>query len=672
MSLKSEIFRIKTNISRAYSALRDKGAVLPSVPNSSALADTIDNLSVTGNVIEYNQENPSVGAYLSEVIYDPSDYSVSRLSEYVKPTDYNKSKPSGATVSIPAAGTLHLKDAKHGYTVPVTAGEKTVTNLTPGGTGAYIVENTYGSIVASGALKPRGSLRMIDAQATDNVRDLGGWPCDGGTVKYGMLFRGGEVGAADAALFHDLLGIRAELNLRWDSEVTRDYSLIGDDVDFKHVNGPWCSLNQSASWPEDAHKQIIDYVMDNIIAGKPVYFHCAAGADRTGTAAFFLESILGVSQSDTDKDYELTSFFTGISTDAQARRRNEDEWKNYMLQFNAYSGSTMRDKVLNWMQTIGISLDKINAFRSAMTDGTPGILTNSVGSISVSKSLTGVTSDNTDTSLTKYRAYSAGLTPDPNKVITRVRITMNGVDVTDTAFSGAKTTFRYGVSYRLSHCSVITVPARKAVVSDECFCCEIAADSGYTLDAAIISIKMGGTTLSNCYENGMIHIPRVTGNLVIEVTASESAPTFTNQIAESKSEINGTTVYNATGYRNGYRYNSSYTEVTSDDMFTTGYIYVPVGATIRFYGDVISGASGGANSVIYKADGSRDFAFTPGTFYNHATTEPNKRFGNYVYDDTAHSLKSFVWTKDYPVWIKFTCIGTFNSSDTIITVNEEV
>lgn len=49
-----------------------------------------------------------------------------------------------------------------------------------------------------------------------------------------------------------------------------------------------------------------------------VYFHCHGGSDRTGTLAFLIEALLGVSESDLSKDYELTSF-VGFSG---ARRRN--------------------------------------------------------------------------------------------------------------------------------------------------------------------------------------------------------------------------------------------------------------------------------------------------------------------------------------------------------------
>ena len=39
----------------------------------------------------------------------------------------------------------------------------------------------------------------------------------------------------------------------------------------------------------------------------PAFFHCNAGADRTGTVAFLINGVLGVSYEDLTRDFELTS-----------------------------------------------------------------------------------------------------------------------------------------------------------------------------------------------------------------------------------------------------------------------------------------------------------------------------------------------------------------------------
>ena len=130
---------------------------------------------------------------------------------------------------------------------------------------------------------------------------------------------------------------------------------------------------------QDAYKEtwaeILRCVFDCVANNEPLYFHCSAGADRGGTVACIIEAILGMSQSDIDKDYELTNFHTGVSTDNNARRRNEGEWKGLINQINALAdGSTFRDKVLHWVVSMGFTVDEINAFRKAVIDGNPDII----------------------------------------------------------------------------------------------------------------------------------------------------------------------------------------------------------------------------------------------------------------------------------------------------------
>ena len=44
----------------------------------------------------------------------------------------------------------------------------------------------------------------------------------------------------------------------------------------------------------------------------------------------------------------------------------------------SYVGDTHRDRVINYLLTIGITIGEINTFRSAMINGTPEVLTANV------------------------------------------------------------------------------------------------------------------------------------------------------------------------------------------------------------------------------------------------------------------------------------------------------
>lgn len=148
-------------------------------------------------------------------------------------------------------------------------------------------------------------------------------------------------------------------------------SPLGENVAF-HVydSYAWYSINNS-----ELLKSILIDIFDSVANNEPAYFHCSAGADRTGTVAFIFEAILGVNQSDMDKDYELTCFYSGVYSDAHARRRNESEWIGLVNSFSKYDGNTLRDKVVSWVLSLGFSIDTINEFRQIMINGTPETLT---------------------------------------------------------------------------------------------------------------------------------------------------------------------------------------------------------------------------------------------------------------------------------------------------------
>ena len=62
-----------------------------------------------------------------------------------------------------------------------------------------------------------------------------------------------------------------------------------------------------------AIKQIMTYVVgDGVNSGDNIFFHCTIGTDRTGTIAYFLEGLLGVSEEDRLRDYEM-SYFYGLT-----------------------------------------------------------------------------------------------------------------------------------------------------------------------------------------------------------------------------------------------------------------------------------------------------------------------------------------------------------------------
>lgn len=278
----------------------------------------------------WNQIPTAVKNFLDNVTYDPSDYAVSNIATYAnQSTDYPKSKPFGCTLTLPA-GELIIIDNSNGGTFrkTITAGANTIYNIAPTVDGGDFIVVNNGEIVQTGHLLPTGALRMIhnEAELFRNCRDLGGWACDGGTIKYGLLFRGnepyGKITDNDKAMWNNLIKLKKEINLQSATEIgDRTESGFGASVDMYCIDMTYGTLEywKTSGKSNAVFNELFDYVID----GKPTFYHCTAGADRTGYITLIIDAILGVSQSDIDKEYELTCFSTGAETDNAARRRNE-------------------------------------------------------------------------------------------------------------------------------------------------------------------------------------------------------------------------------------------------------------------------------------------------------------------------------------------------------------
>ena len=475
--------------------------------------------------VEWHQCPEAVRNYLANVTYDPSDYSTSQIDNYAPATAVvSNYKPIGQT----AGGVTHYNEVPNTPT-PFASGGK------------------------AGTLKPLDTLRWIrtTAGATAwNVRDLGGWACDGGTVKYGLLFRGGKLAAEDRAVLVGELGVQHDLDLRGregggagdEPEMTE--SPLGNDVWYTRTQQyAWYALTPVASW-----QTYLRCVIDAVTHREPVYFHCTAGADRTGTLACVLEGLLGMSQSDIDKDYELTCFYSGTGTDANARRRNETDWTGLITEINGLSGSTFRDKCVNFVASLGFTAEEINAYRAAMIDGTPDTITLDVATYSVTKSIGAIETDNTATTAVQYQPYEAELTAPDGYAISDLKITMGGVDITATVFKGQKTTLNRKVVKNLTNCSLDN--ARGIVIDGQGYVANLTADEGFTLEGATVTITMGGVDMSAYYSEGKIAIPNVTGDIVITATAVETV-TEVNKMVVQESNLNkrisGTSIVSGNG-----------------------------------------------------------------------------------------------------------------------------
>ena len=601
--------------------------------------------ALSSNVsIEWHQCPELVRNYLANVTYDPNDYSTSQIANYA---------PANAVVS-------NYKP------IGVTAGSGTYYNEIPN------VKTPFANSSKAGTLKPLDALRWIRTRDSSaeawNVRDLGGWSCDGGTIKYGLLIRGGRITAADRDVLVGKLGVQHEIDLRGregrdpsDGEVATE-SPLGDDVWFTIADkAASYALTPVATW-----QAYLRCVIDAVTHREPVYFHCTAGADRTGTLACVLEGILGMSQSDIDKDYELTTFYSGSGSDATARRRNESDWKRLINAIKAVSGDTFRDKCVHFaVGTCGISMTDINAYRAAMIDGTPETL---YWYQTITKNLTGCTISNGTVQVDHGERYTATLTPDSGKVLTSVIVEMGGVDITTTAYTAGSGAINIAkVTGAVTITAVATMPSvtytitrNLTNVASSNTANSIAEGAAYTTTLSptgtykklgAITVTMGGTDISSTAVSGStVTIASVTGNIVITCEA-----VITNLI-----DTIGISANTRLSTSSGVNKDKTGWATIGANMDAASLIHLVAGDTLRVKGVSIPAANDGSSAVVkYNADG---------TFYSSAYLWEGKTFNMMTFHNDANGI---VVTCQAPNYIRISPICA-DASAVVATVNEEI
>lgn len=215
-----------------------------------------------------------------------------------------------------------------------------------------------------------------------NIRDLGGRiGLNGCRVRQGMIFRGqglndnspapgcrgrNRLTVEDVDYLTRTLGIRTDLDLRTKQETCRmEGSPLGRTVrlvscDSESYRGMFSPKGKKAM--AEAFRAFCDR------ANYPIYFHCISGASRTGSLAYVLNGILGVSRQELETDWESTYYPDIPDADPNPDRWNRESHFNDGFARYGAPDDTWGRRIELYLLECGIQPEEIAAFREIMLE----------------------------------------------------------------------------------------------------------------------------------------------------------------------------------------------------------------------------------------------------------------------------------------------------------------
>ena len=224
--------------------------------------------------------------------------------------------------------------------------------------------------------------RLVRIEGVPNARDLGGRKtADGRRVRQGLLFRSSglnnnsekgkdgcmvpgskRLSEAERARILRQYGFKCDVDLRRPDEVYgMSESPLGSGVKWANLRyAVYGGFTNAAARANG--KALFREILDT--RNYPLVFHCIAGADRTGTVAFLLNGLLGVSMEDALKDYLATGYIDHGVTD----RRHLESLDAMVAAMNAIPGGTFAEKTAAYFRELGFTDAELAAYREFMLE----------------------------------------------------------------------------------------------------------------------------------------------------------------------------------------------------------------------------------------------------------------------------------------------------------------
>lgn len=216
-----------------------------------------------------------------------------------------------------------------------------------------------------------------------NMRDLGGYPADGGYTQFGRFIRcDAPLGFTEADLQRLLdMGITTIVDMRGEAELERNPTGFAEDARFsyRHLylkDDPYaikCADDVAVQYFKMLDSQTGMCAILRAIAAAEggVLFHCSAGKDRTGCTAALLLELAGVAEVDIIADYQVTAtylrpiterIFAALPGVSECFTRSDPEFIEGLLRLLHEKYGTARD----YMLAIGMTEAEISTIRDKL------------------------------------------------------------------------------------------------------------------------------------------------------------------------------------------------------------------------------------------------------------------------------------------------------------------
>ena len=265
---------------------------------------------------------------------ETSEPQKSNIQQYVTVTrDAAKSSRAASTsctMSFSKQGTWKMFIGTDPETIDMDnpVGETTATSVEINGLDQY--KRYYFEVVLDGKEKATVASRGVAIEGQPNFRDLGGFITqDGKSVKWGMVFRSGELSALtdDDVQFMANMHFDKLIDFRYTEEIIQNPDKLPEGIEVIKIPveqgsysrdqmTKWLAANDQEAFDTllihankvfvtDAQEEFGDF-LKQLENGNRLVFHCTAGKDRAGFATALFLSALGVDRETIIEDY-LTS-----------------------------------------------------------------------------------------------------------------------------------------------------------------------------------------------------------------------------------------------------------------------------------------------------------------------------------------------------------------------------